>query len=154
MPINGLLATTQGFHMTYSISDRLYKHFIARPRFSNTLPRFYLDSFHDPDNPTDLHIYFVNNSPDQLEWVKVIDPLIFTEPKLSGGYLKGPCLYQFVKPGEAVKVAEFDEVFDSDLLHRIHVVWKCENLPEEEANIVGKGITKFKYRVLQWLEKR
>ena len=131
---------------------RLQGHFRAAPRFSNKLPAVYLDSLRDEKDPHHLEVYLVNNTSGTLDFVASPQPLLFVST-LADAHLQDDILYfEEVLPGEAVKVAEFDEVFDSDFIHQLELFWQHREGPAKHAKIVSKGIGKIRYKVLEWLE--
>lgn len=128
-------------------SGRLAGFFTPYRRFSNKLPSLYLDHRFNPDDPHSLEIYFVNNSGFALDWVELINPLL---DEFNGTFDTSK-RYLSVEPDEAVLVAQFDEVNDSDTLHQLIVAWKAAGEPVREVRTLGKGTTKFRYKVLEWL---
>lgn len=129
---------------------RLQGRFEAKPRFSNKLPSIYLDSLRNSADVHQFEIYLVNNSGQALDFVASPRPLLFI-PTLAVAPIEDDILhYEDVVPGEAVKIAEFDEIYDSDFLHQLHLLWQLPQGPARSATIIGKGITKFRYRVLEW----
>ena len=132
-------------------ANRLIGHFTPHRRFSNKLPRLYLDSVYDPNDSHHLEVFFVNNSGQPLEWVKLNYHVRVLFSIGSSEELASHVEYLCVQPNEAVKVAEFDIVFDSDFVHQIELVWKATGEPESEVRITEKGTSKFAYTVLEWL---
>lgn len=131
---------------------RLQDHFRALPRFSNKLPAVYLDSLHDTEDPHHVEVYLVNNTSGTLDFVASPQPLLFIAT-LADANLQDDILYfEEILPGEAVKVAEFDEVFDSDFIHQLELFWQHKQGPAKHAKIVSKGIGKICYKVLEWLD--
>ena len=128
-------------------SGRLAGFFTPYRRFSNKLPSLYLDHRFNPDDPYSLEIYFVNNSGFVLDWVELINPLLDE----FNGIFDTSKRYLSVEPDEAVVVAQFDEVYSSDTLHQLIILWKAAGEPVKEVRILGKGTTKFRYKVLEWL---
>lgn len=134
-----------------TISNRLMGYFTPHRHFSNKLPRLYLDSRNDPDDTYHLQTYFVNNSGLPLQWVELRNPLLYTTSMSKDENAASIVKYASVQPNEAVLVAEFDIIFDSDFLHELTIAWKTTGEPAKEARICGKGINKFNYKVLEWL---
>lgn len=129
---------------------RLLGHFQAKPRFSNKIPSLYLDSLRDPADVHHIEVYLVNNTGQTLDFVASPQPLLLI-PTLAVAPIEDDILhYQDVVPGEAVKVAEFDEIYDSDFLHQLHLLWQHPQGPARSLSIIDKGIKKFQYRVLEW----
>lgn len=129
---------------------RLQGRFQAKPRFSNKLPALYLDSLRDSADAHHIEIYLVNNTGQTLDFVASPRPLLFI-PTLTIAPIENDILhYENIAPGEAVKVAEFDEIYDSDFVHQLHLLWQLPQGPARSATIIDKGIKKFCYRVLEW----
>ena len=131
---------------------RLQSHFQAKPRFSNKLPALYLDSLRDPEDVHHLEIYLVNNSSRTLEFVASPQPMLLISSLAHAPIEDDILYYENVSPGEAVKIADFDEIFDSDFVHQIQLLWQYPDGPAHSATITGKGIRKFTYRVLEWID--
>ncbi|MCA9466215.1 MAG: hypothetical protein KC643_12340 [Nitrospira sp.] len=131
---------------------RLQDHFRASPRFSNKLPAIYLDSLHDKEYPHHIEVYLVNNTSDTLDFVASTQPLLFIATLADANIQNDILYFEKILPGEAVKVAEFDEVFDSDFLHKLELFWQHKKGPVKHAKIISKGIGKIRYKVLEWLE--
>ena len=131
---------------------RLKGHFQSRPRFSNKLPALYLDSLRDHRDAHHIEIYLVNNSGRTLDFVASPQPMLLISSLAAAPIEDDILYYEEVTPGEAVKVADFDEVFDSDFIHQMQLLWQYPDGPARSATITGKGINKFCYRVLEWLD--
>jgi hypothetical protein len=129
---------------------RLNGHFKAARRFSNKLPSIYLDSLRDADNLHRIEVYLVNGSDEPLDFVASPQPLLYLSTLAQANVEDDILHYEDVQPGEAVRVAEFDEIFDSDFLHQIDVLWQPASGPAKNAVIIDKGIGKFTYHVLEW----
>jgi hypothetical protein len=99
-----------------------------------------------------IEIYLVNNSGRALDFVASPQPMLLISSLASAPIEDDILHYEEVLPGEAVKVAEFDEVFDSDFLHQLQLIWQYSDDPAQSVTIIGKGINKFCYRVLEWLD--
>jgi hypothetical protein len=130
---------------------RLYNHFVAKPRFSDKVPRIYLDSESRVDDPYTVDIYLVNNSPMLIDWVRVDRGYIDPE---ENGYSDDNKLYidyRVVLPGDAVLIATFDEIFHSDFLNQLIFTVKERGRAPLDFNIIKKGITRLQYNVLEWL---
>lgn len=132
-------------------SNRLSGYFSAHRRFSNKLPRLYLDSVYDPDNPYQIEVFFINNSGYPLEWVKLPEPMLYKSSMSEAENIADYVEYLSVQSNEAVKVADFHIIFDSDFLHQLYLAWKATGEPERDVRITGKGTSKFEYKVLEWL---
>jgi hypothetical protein len=111
----------------------------------------YLDSVRDPDNHYQIEVFFVNNSGNTLEWVKLPEPMLYKSSMSEAENIADYVEYLSVQSNEAVKVADFHSIFDSDFLHQLDLVWKATGEPEREVRITGKGTSKFEYKVLEWL---
>jgi len=98
-----------------------------------------------------LEVFFVNNSGLPLERVELTCPLLYKSSMTEAETLAEKVFYLSVQPNEAVKVAEFDVVFDSDFLHILVLHWKVTGEPDKKEVIIDKGIRKFGYKVLEWL---
>lgn len=131
-------------------SIRLKDHFTPSRRFSNKLPAVFLQSVCRTDNPHHIEIFFVNASGQTLDFVASPQPLLFIASLAECPVEDDILHYEDVAHGEAVKVAEFDEIFDSDFLHRLTLVWQGPEGDARHVAITGKGTGKFTYRVLQW----
>lgn len=134
-------------------SNRLKDYFTPSRRFSNKLPAIYLDSVRTTDDLHHIEIFLVNASDQTLEFVASPKPLLFIS-SLAVCHVEDDILhYEDVVPGEAVKVAEFDEIFDSDFLHQLTLIWQQPEGDARHVAITGKGMSKFTYRVLEWREE-
>lgn len=131
---------------------RINGHFLAKPRFSDKLPALYLDSIRDPGDAHHLEIYFVNNSGRTLDFVASPQPMLLISSLASAPIEDDILYYVDVLPGEAVKVADFDEIFDSDFIHQMQLLWQYPTGSACSITITGKGMNKFSYRVLEWLD--
>ena len=129
---------------------RIKGHFQARPRFSNKQPALYLDSLRDPGDAHHIEIYLVNSSGRTLDFVASPQPMLLISSLAAAPILDDILYYEEVTPGEAVKVADFDEVFDSDFIHQIQLIWQYPTGSARSITITDKGIKKFCYRVLEW----
>ncbi|MBA6412358.1 hypothetical protein H2508_04460 [Parahaliea sp. F7430] len=133
--------------MTIVPANRLQGFFKPLPRFSNKVPSLYIDSLLVPDDPYEMKVYFVNNSGRSLEWLDLPYPMFQPYRSTSIESVR----YLNIEHSEAVLVAEFDQVFDSDFLHRLSFKWKAAEQPLKEAQLLSKGCKKFHYHVLEWL---
>lgn len=133
--------------------SRLKGFFEPKPRFSNKLPAIYLDSTRRNEDPHHLEVFFVNASDQTLEFVTSPQPLLSISSLAENNVQDDILYYEEIAPGEAVKVAEFDEIFDSDFLHQLTLIWQGPVGDAQEVKITGKGTRKFTYRVLQWREE-
>ena len=131
---------------------RLKGYFQPKPRFSNKLPALYLDSLRNPADPHHYEIYLVNNTGRCLEFVASPQPMLLISSLAHAPLEDGILYYEEVSPGEAVKVADFDEVFDSDFVYQLQLLWQYSEGPAQTVTISGKGLRKFSYRVLEWLD--
>lgn len=131
---------------------RLQGHFEAKPRFSNKLPALYLDSRHDSADAYHVEVYLVNNTGQTMDFVASPNSLLSNSSLAQAPTRDGMLYYEHVSSGEAVKVADFDEIFDSDFLHQLHLSWQHHAGPPRSTSIIDKGIKKFRYHVLEWHE--
>lgn len=135
------------------ISNRLIGHFSPKRRFSNKFPSIYLDSIRPEEEPHHICVFFVNASDETLDFVASPQPLLFISSLAEASVEHDILRYENILPGEAVKVAEFDEIFDSDFLHQLTLIWQGPKGEAHRSVIIGKGISNFSYRVLEWRDE-
>ena len=133
--------------------SRVQGLFKPKRRFGNKLPGIYLDSVNGSKDPHHIEIFLVNAFDETLEFVASPQPLLFIASLAHANIQDDILVYENVAPGEAVKIAEFDEVHDNGLLHRLTVLWQCPHGEAQHATITAKCTSKFTYRVLRWREE-
>lgn len=86
-------------------------------------PAYFLDSIYGEDNSPLRLVYFVNNTPTLLDKVSASSGGTLTaDDDVVTMSRNSPPDYEKVLPSEAVWIADFDDIYDSDYINQFDIV--------------------------------